>query len=126
MAKVTVVLCFLTCLTLPPTVFAKDKAPKTYPEQGRVIANKTAEQAHTTPVYTDAYGKTHGGVSAIRRLPVYRIETDTKVYELEGRKKEEMSLGDTIQFRIEKEWAYVQQGDKEKKFRVVATELKPK
>jgi hypothetical protein len=105
-------------------VLAKDRAPKTYPEQDRVIANRIAEQAHTTPVYTDPYGKTHSGVTAIRRLPVFRVETDTKFYEFEGKRKQELPLGDTIQFRLEKEWAYIQQGDKQQRFRVVGTELK--
>jgi hypothetical protein len=57
---------------------AKEKQPKTYPEQGKVIAMKTSEQTHTTPVYTDPYGKTHGGSSHIRYLPIFRIETETR------------------------------------------------
>jgi hypothetical protein len=77
------------------------------------------------PVYTDPYGKAHGGVSKINRLPVYRIETDTKFYEFEGKKKQTLPLGDTVHFRLEKEWAYAQEGDKEEKLRVVAVELRP-
>lgn len=55
---------------------------------------------HTTPVYTDPYGKTHGGVSHMRYLPVFRIETGTKLYELEGKKKQWLNMGDTIQLRL--------------------------
>jgi hypothetical protein len=123
--RVSAILCCSLFLLVCSNVLAKDKEPKTYPEQGRVIANRTAEQARTLPVYTDPYGKTHGGMSIISRLPVFRIETETKFYEIEGRKKQQLALGDTIQFRLEKQWAYVQQGDKEQKFRLVGTELKP-
>jgi hypothetical protein len=106
--------------------WAKDKEPKTYPEMGTIIARRTQEQTTTTPVYTDPQGKTWGGVSGIRRLPVYRIETDTKFYELEGRnKRHTLTLSDPIRFRLEKEWAYVQLGNKEDRFRVVTVELKP-
>jgi len=105
-------------------VFAKTKEPKTYSEQGSVVATKIREQSATTDVYTDNEGKTQGGSSYVRRLPVYRIETDTKFYELEGRRKQILALGDTIRFRMEKKWAYVQQGDKEQRFRVVGVQLK--
>jgi hypothetical protein len=58
-------------------------------------------------------------------LPVYRIETETKFYELEARSgRDVFPVGDVVQFRIEKQWAYIQQGDKEKKLRVVGVELK--
>jgi hypothetical protein len=33
-------------------------------------------------------------------------------------------MGDTIQLRLEKEWACVQRGEKEEKFRVIGVELK--
>ncbi len=107
------------------STWAKDKDPKTYPEQGTVVSERTQEQPVTTPVYTDPYGKTQGGFSSIRRLPVYRIEADTKFYELEGKRRgEPLALGSTIGFRIDKKWAFVQQGDKEQKFRIVGIELK--
>lgn len=122
--RAAIIICcflFLACAN----VLAKDKEPKTYPEQGKVIANHTVEQSHTIPVHTDPYGRTYGGMSAIRRRPVFRVETDAKFYEFEGKKDQELPLGSTIKFRIEKEWVYVQQGDKEQKFRLVGTELKP-
>src|ERR1700733_11018287 len=115
------ILCCLLSLTMCSYVLGNDKV---YPEQGKVIANRTVEYSRTAPVYTDPYGKTHGGVSGVGRLPVFRVETDTKIYELEGAGKRGLVLGDTIKFRLEKKWAYVQQGDKEQKFRVVGTELK--
>jgi hypothetical protein len=116
--------CLYLLLALPASAMPKDAQPKSYPETGKVVALKTAEQPHSTPVYTDPYGKTHGGVSTVRRLPVFRVETATKSYDLEGKRKDVLNLGDTIDFRIDKEWAYVRQGDKEKKFRVVGIELK--
>jgi hypothetical protein len=119
-----IILCCLFSLAPHSGAFAKDKEPKTYPEQGTVVATRTQEQSHTTPIYTDPYGKTHGGTSAIRRLPVYRIETSAKFYELEGKKKQPLVLGDTIRFRLEKQWAYVQQEADEQKLRVVGVELK--
>lgn len=117
-------LCFYLLLALPADALPKDKTPKVYPEAGKVVALKTAEQPHATPVYTDPYGKTHGGVSTVKRLPIFRVETDTRFYDLEGKRKDVLNLGDTVEFRLDKEWAYVRQGDKEKKLRVVGIELK--
>jgi hypothetical protein len=117
-------LIFLCFLSAHLGALAKDKEPKTYPEHGTIVATKTQEQSFTTPVYTDPYGKTQGGVSLTSRRPVYRIETDTKFYEMEGARNKPLALGDTIQFRLEKEWAYVQLGDKEEKLRIVAVELR--
>jgi hypothetical protein len=115
----------LICLCLLSAhLGAKDKEAKTYPESGTIVATRTQEEPYTTPVYTDTNGKTQGGVSLTSRRPVYRVGTDTKFYELEGRRNKPLQLGETVRFRLEKEWAYVQQGDKEEKFRVVAVELR--
>lgn len=61
-------LCFYLLLPLPAGAAPKDKQPKVYPETGKVVALKTTEQPHSMPVYTDPYGKTHGGVSTVRRV----------------------------------------------------------
>jgi len=111
-------------LALPTSGLPKDKEPKSYPEKGTVIAIHVNAQSHTAPVYTDPQGQTRGGGSSVHRLQVFRVETETKFYELEGGRKPDMGLGDTIQFRIEKQSAYVQRGDKEKKYRLVGVELK--
>jgi hypothetical protein len=108
------------------TALPKAKNPKTYPEHGTVLAMRTTERSYTTGVYTDPQGKTHGGNSYSARRPVYRIETEKMFYELEGTKKEQLPIGGTVDFRIEKDKAYIQRGDKEDKFRVVGVELKPK
>jgi len=105
--------------------FADLRTPPNYPEQGKVIATRIVERPHETSVHSDDKDQTHeGGRSAIRELPVYRIETDTKFYELEGTKKQVWIFGDSIQFRVEEEWVYFQQGDKEEKVRMVGVELK--
>lgn len=86
---------------------------------------RIGQESHTLPVYTDPYGKTHGGMSVNRRRHIYRIETDTKFYELEGKRKATLELNQRIEFRIEKELAYVQHGKKEEKYRIVGIEQKP-
>jgi hypothetical protein len=103
----------------------KEKQPKVYPERGTIISTRTSEQTETEPVRTGYDGKIRGGGSDVSYLPVYRIETETKFYELEARsEKRFFSVGDAVQFRFEKQWAYVQQGDKEKKLRVIGVEQK--
>jgi len=99
------ILCCLLYLAACSTAFARDKGSKTYPEQGKVIA-------HTVSAKTTA-----------ARLPVFRVETETKIYEFAG-KDSELAVGETIEFRIEKDSAYVQQGGKEQEFRVIDTQLK--
>lgn len=116
---------FMGVLLLSGIAVAQDKPPKTYPEHGTVVAMRVGEQSRTLPVYTDPYGKTHGGMSVNRRRHIYRIETDTRFYELEGGRKPTLELNQSIEFRIEKESAYVQQGKKEEKYRIVGVEQKP-
>ncbi len=104
---------------------AKEKQPKSHPEHGTIIARRTAEHTETAPVRTDYNGKIGGGGSDVSYLPVYRIETEARFYELEARSgRDAFTVGDLVQFRIEKQWAYVQHGDKEKKLRVIGVELK--
>jgi hypothetical protein len=64
-------------------------------------------------------------MSVRHRKHVYRVETETRFYELEGEEKSTMELNETIQFRIEKESAYVQSGNKEQKYRIVGIDQKP-
>lgn len=81
----------------------------------------------SVPVYTDPYGKSHGGFSVNHETHTYRIETDTLVYELTERsKKPGFSVGDSVEFRIEKEKAYVRDRDKERKYDITGTEQKPR
>ena len=118
----------VTCsiVSVATAAFPKAKNPKTYPEHGTVLAMHTTERSYTTGVYTDPQGKTHGGNSYTSRRPIYRVETEKLFYELEGSRKEQLPIGAAVDFRIEKDKAYIQRGDKEDKFRVVGVELKPK
>jgi len=121
----TIIASFLLCAVAAGVAGARDKVPKTYPERGTIVAMHEADRSFTTGVYTDPYGKTHGGNSIHVKRPVYRVETEAKFYELEGRKKYHLAIGEAVQFRIEKEWVYLQREDKEQKLRVVGVELKP-
>jgi hypothetical protein len=76
----------------------------------------------TTPVHTDAWGRTYGGWSTPRRIPVSRVETSTGFYELEWRG---LQVGQTIDFRIDGGHAFVRrEGGKERRYWVVGVELK--
>ena len=105
-----VIASFLLCAVAADVAGAHDKAPKTYPERGTIVAMHVADRSFTMGVYTDPSGKTHGGNSIRVKHPVYRVETETKFYELEGRKRYHLTLGEAVQFRIEKEWAHLQRG----------------
>ena len=85
---------------------AQDRAAGEYPERGKVIAHSSSAKASA------------GGVS------VFRVETETRIYEFEEKGEAKLAVGDVIQFRIEGDWAYVGRGPKEQKFRVVDTQLK--
>jgi hypothetical protein len=57
---------------------------------------------------------------------VYRIETPKRFYELMDKsKKPTLAPNESVEFRIEKEMAYVVVGKKEKKFNVINVEEKP-
>jgi len=92
----------LTILILIGTGFAGNPA-KTYPEQGKVIANGTiGPTLGQTTIYTH----------------VYEVETDKAVFVLDCGKKpffsrrggecggdQKIQIGDLLHFRIEKNWA---------------------
>ncbi len=106
--------------------FAQDKPPKTYPESGKVIAIRTTEKAHNVPVHTDSQGKTWGGGTAHHPFHIYRIETESRFYEFEDPgKNARFTIGQQIEFRIEKEHLFIQNGEKEHKYSVTDVEEKP-
>lgn len=86
---------------------------KSYPESGRVASMHLEERT--------IFG--HGSSVTIRK-PVYRIEAETKYYDMEAVKKEHLEIGETIHFRIDKDWAFVQRESHEEKFRLVRVDLK--
>lgn len=102
--------------------FAKDKP--TYPEHGTVVAMRSDTRTRGTSPYTDPYGKIQGGGVHSYRIPVFKIRTDDLDYEIEGRNN--LSIDEAISFRIEKRvrqaYVYIQRGDKEDRYLVVAEE----
>jgi hypothetical protein len=111
---------------LAGTATAGDKPAKVYPEHGRVSAIHSGQNSRTVPVYTDPYGKTHGGFSVRSKTHTYRIETETRLYKLtDERHAVSTSLGDGVDFRIEKkDKAYIKNGEKEWECTVTGIEEK--
>lgn len=106
--------------------FATDKAPKSYPEKGKVVAASVSEHTDYVPVTpADSKGRTSGGEAFVHRNWVYRVETDDGIYELRGGKKQSMAVGDGVEFRVVKDTGYVLAGDKEMKYRILSTAPKP-
>jgi hypothetical protein len=104
--RAAAILCFLLCLAAWSTARAQDKTSDAYPEQGKVLAHAASQKPSA-----------HG-------TPVFRVETDLKIYEFEAKDPSSLAVGDTIQFRVEKDSAYVQRAGKEQEFRVIDTMLK--
>jgi len=110
-------------LSFPPgTAFAK-KQPKTYPEEGKVIGM---------------------GFNQLGRSRTYKVETDTRIYELDCSKpsffpnsavpecggERKLQIGDVIHFRTEKGWAHIPvsafvSDTDEQKLRILREEMKP-
>ncbi len=109
---------FALAVFLAAVSFAKDKP--TYTEHGTIVAMKTERVVSGTPVYTDPYGKTHGGVVGTHRVPVFTIRTATIDYEVEGRQA--LSIDQEVDFRIDKRRVYIRRGDKEDRYALVGEE----
>lgn len=109
--KGTAIVC--TLFTAQLIVLAKPREQKTYPERGVVIDS-----------YAHPRGSLYVGSSMRKVTPIFRVETDAEVYEIEN-KKRMLTLGETIEFRIDKDVVYVKNRDKEEKFRLVGTEPRP-
>ena len=107
------------------TALGGEKPTKNYSEHGTVVAVHESERTGSIPPYTDPYGKIRGGITTHHRLHIYRVETNTLLYELsEGSKRHSLSLDQQIQFRVDQDSAYVLLGSKETKFPIVGTERK--
>jgi hypothetical protein len=114
----------LAAIYLPVLAFGKDKPQQTYPLHGVVIAIHTGRTR--TGAYTDPYGKTWG--TGGKETHIYRIETDTLIYEITKRGTEpRFSVGDAVDFRIniKKESVWIREGDKEQEYWLTGTEQKP-
>lgn len=106
--------------------FATDRDPKSYPEKGKVVAASVSEHTDYVPVTPpDSKGRTTGGQAFVHRNWVYRVETDDGIYELKGGKKQDMAVGDGVEFRVVKDTGYVLANDKETKYRILSTAPKP-
>lgn len=126
------------------------KEPKTYPEEGRVIGTGTTEHSHTSGSILGAPGgMTTGSVNSHSTYShTYKIQTATKVYELDCGKKaifqgihstepeclaggKPIKVGDVIHFRIDKDSAYIPQPNpdgtqSEEKLRILSEAEAPK
>jgi len=50
-----------------------DKPAAQYPEHGKVVASRTVKRAEAQRVYTDPYGKTHGGARMTCKISFIRL-----------------------------------------------------
>jgi hypothetical protein len=128
---------------LAGTAFAK-KEPKTYPEEGRVIATGTTEHTRTSgSIFGAPGGATNGSVSSRSKYThTYKVQTATKLFEMDCGKEavfhstgaeclagsKPIQVGDVLHFRIDKDYAYIPlvdqdgtQGDEEK-LRILSAE----
>jgi hypothetical protein len=114
---------------------AASKEPKTYPESGKVIGIGQNEHTKTHP----KTGNNMGGGSYSVYSHTYKIETDTKIYELDCGKTpmfgttghecggdKPLQIGDVIHFRVEKGSAHIPlPNGSEQKLRILSEEAKP-
>ena len=109
---------------------------KTYPESGKVIGIGQNEHTKTHPTT----GNNMGGGSYSVYSHTYKIETDTKIYEMDCGKTpmflgstgkecggdKPLQIGDVIHFRVEKGSARIPLPDgSEQKLRILNEEAKP-
>jgi hypothetical protein len=99
-------------LLLVAAGIAAQEAPKgkVYPEHGKVIA------AH---LGTETVGSA-GVVGSLKRW-VYRVDSGDLYYDLQGNGKSSLSIGQDVDFRIEKGQAYLNDAKKGTRYRVVGT-----
>src|SRR5208337_1417333 len=115
---------------------AAAKEPKTYPESGKIIGIGQNEHTKSHP----RTGNNMGGGAYSVYSHTYKIETDTKIYELDCGKTpmflgstgqecggdKPMQIGDVIHFRVEKGTAHIPLSDgSEQKLRILNEEAKP-
>jgi hypothetical protein len=116
---VAAVLCLL--FGVCPTRAAATPNDASYREKGTVIAvrvDETIEYAPTMP--PDSKGRTHGGEAFVHRKQIYRVQTDDQVYDLEGGRKIDLTVGDSVEFRIHKNTAEVRVEGLVRKYRIIS------
>jgi hypothetical protein len=117
---------------------AAAKEPKTYPETGKIIGIGQNEHTKSHPK-TGKDGSMGGGTYSVYSH-TYKIETDTRVYEVDCGKTpmflgstghecggdKPLQIGDVIHFRVEKGSAHISLSDgSEQKLRILNEEAKP-
>ncbi len=110
-AKLLVARASLALLLVVAGVPAQE-APKgnPYPEHGKVI---------TTRLGIETVGSA-GSVGSLKRW-IYRVDCGDLYYDLQGKGKPSLSIGQDVNFRIEKQEAYLNDGKKGTRYRVVGT-----
>jgi hypothetical protein len=117
---------------------AAAKEAKTYPESGKIIGIGQNEHTKNHP-NTGKNGTMGGGTYSVYSH-TYKIETDTRIYEMDCGKTptfigstgkecggdKPLQIGDVIQFRVEKGSAHIALSDgAEQKLRILNEEAKP-
>jgi hypothetical protein len=93
----------------------------TYPEKGKVVAVHVDETIEYAPIMpTDSKGRTHGGEAFVHRKQIYRVQTGNDVYELEGGRKTDLTVGDTVEFRVHKNSAKVRVDGSTRTYRIIS------
>lgn len=112
--------------------------PKTYSENGKVVATGLNEHTKSRHQWSDANGSSHGGGTYSAYSHTYRVETDTRIYELDCGKTamfhstgkacggdKGLHIGDEIHFRTENDSFYIPLPDgSEQKLRILNQEMK--
>ena len=136
------VLSFFAMIVLTQIALAEKEA-KAYPEQGKIVGMGTS--GHTISSGGGMVMNGTGNINTHSRevyTHVYKVETDTKIYELDCGKKptfhstgaecggdKKFEIGDVIHFRVENGWAHVSvtKGgqSEEQKLRILSEEMRP-
>jgi len=115
------------------------RGPKTYPESGKVVASGLNEHTKSRHAWSGPNGDSHGGGTYSAYSHTYKIETDTKIFEIDCGKTAmfhsngpecggdtKLQIGDVIHFRIEKDTFFIPLANgSEQKLRILNQELKP-
>jgi hypothetical protein len=133
-SAIRVLVVFVLVLLVVPDAAIAGRQPKTYPEVGKIIAGGLSQHTANGPPMGSM-----GNTVQTKYSHTYRIETETRIYELDCGKvsawhstgkdcggKKPLEIGDSIQFRTEKGSAYILLSDgSEQKLRILSEELKP-
>ena len=86
-----------------------------YPEHGRVIETRVGRVSELVDTFTDPLGRVHRGHSVSKATQIYRVETDTRIYEFtEVSKKAVYAFGDQVEFRVNRDRAFFKYKKKER------------